>query len=46
MRQHEIRMLFNGIMDAARKDNNPVIAMNVKDMLEGMFGLEVDSWEE
>ncbi len=39
----EIRLTLNGVMDAAGKDMNPNIALMIKDMLEGIFGLDDDS---
>lgn len=41
-RLQEIRILFNGVMYAAGKNEDPDTAMHVKDMIEGMFGLDGD----
>jgi len=34
------RIVLNGIMDAAGKDNNPQICIETKDILEGLFDLQ------
>ncbi len=36
---HQTRIILNGIMDAAGKNNDPQICMKTKDILEGFFPL-------